>query len=387
MRRHQSLKEMLVKRSRGEWQELWALRDVSFNVQRGEVLGIIGENGSGKSTSLKLLAGILFPDSGTIQTVGRVSSLLELGAGFQAEYSGRENIYLYGALLGLRRREIERQFENIVHFSELGSFIEYPVKNYSSGMYMRLGFAVAVHLDPDILLIDEVLAVGDAHFQKKCFDHLQLLRDSGKTIVLVSHDLESVRRFCERVIWLDHGHVAADGHPDKTIASYLEATSRRFSHDRMSSTEVPGYGQLTGEVEMVSVRLFGERGETRSLTSDERLTIEIKYHADRSVRSPAVVVNVFRNDGLHCTEANSELDSFEADLNAGDGVIYLTFPRIGLNAGTYDMSIAILDPISKRMHDFHERRHPFTVRGGNALVSLDHRWEVLTAAPVTGHSE
>src|SRR5215510_821216 len=168
-RRHQTLKEVVAQRSRGEWEDLWALSDVRFDVPRGQFLGVIGHNGSGKSTLLKVLTGILRPSLGRVEISGRVSSLLELGAGFHSEYSGRENVYLYGTLLGLRRREIERHYDSIVEFCELADFMETPVKNFSSGMYVRLGFAVAVHLDPEILLIDEVLAVGDANFQRKCF--------------------------------------------------------------------------------------------------------------------------------------------------------------------------------------------------------------------------
>lgn len=224
-RRHQSIKEILVRRSLGDWEDLWAVRGLTFEVPRGQFLGVIGHNGSGKSTLLKLLSQILTPDEGTLEITGRVSSLLELGAGFQPEYTGRENVYLYGALLGLRRRDIVREYESILEFSELEHFIDYPVKNYSSGMYTRLGFSVAVHLEPDILLIDEVLAVGDASFQQKCYEHLNRLRARGCTIILVSHDLASVDKFCERGIWLDHGRLLADGDTDRTIQTYLDATT------------------------------------------------------------------------------------------------------------------------------------------------------------------
>jgi lipopolysaccharide transport system ATP-binding protein len=224
-RRHQSIKEILVRRSLGDWEDLWAVRDLTFDLPRGQFLGVIGHNGSGKSTLLKLLSQILTPDEGRLEITGRVSSLLELGAGFQPEYTGRENVYLYGSLLGLRRRNIVRAYESILEFSELEHFIDYPVKNYSSGMYTRLGFSVAVHLDPDVLLIDEVLAVGDASFQQKCFEHLNRLRARGCTIILVSHDLHAVGKFCERAIWLDHGRLMADGDPARTIQAYLDATT------------------------------------------------------------------------------------------------------------------------------------------------------------------
>jgi lipopolysaccharide transport system ATP-binding protein len=234
-RRHQSIKEILVRRSVGDWEDLWAVRDLTFEVPRGQFLGVIGHNGSGKSTLLKLLSQILTPDEGTLEICGRVSSLLELGAGFQPEYTGRENIYLYGSLLGLRRRDIVRAYESIVEFSELEHFIDYPVKNYSSGMYTRLGFSVAVHLDPDILLIDEVLAVGDASFQQKCFEHLSRLRVKGCTIILVSHDMHAVAKFCEQAMWLNQGRLMATGETDKTIQCYLEAiTTSTYSETSAS---------------------------------------------------------------------------------------------------------------------------------------------------------
>lgn len=326
-----------------------------------------------------MLAGILEPDAGAINTVGRVTSLLELGAGFQSEYTGRENIYLYGALLGLRKRQIDSRFEQIVEFSELGSFIEYPVKNYSSGMYMRLGFAVAVHLDPEILLIDEVLAVGDAHFQQKCYDHLERLRADGKTIVLVSHDLDSVRRFCERAIWLDHGRLLADGPAGRSVDAYLQASARRPA-EAAGERDVPGYGKVTGQLEISAVRLLGVDGrETRSLDATEPLTLEITYRAKQRILRPSITVDVFRNDGIHCTQVNSDADGVAPVLPEGEGVIQLRFRRIALSAGTYDISIGVIDATTRRMHDFHERQYPFTIRGGLALVSLEHDWTISPA--------
>jgi ABC-type polysaccharide/polyol phosphate transport system ATPase subunit len=375
-RKHQSLKEMLLRRSRGEWRDLWALRDASFAVAKGDTVGIVGENGSGKSTTLKLLAGILEPDGGVIRTEGRVASVLELGAGFEPEYTGRENIHLYASLLGLRRAEIDNRFDQIVAFSELESFIEYPVKNYSSGMYMRLGFAVAIHIEPDILLIDEILAVGDAHFQEKCLDQLARLRAEGRTIVVVSHDLESVKRLCDRVLWLDQGRIVADGTAAETIAAYLEATARR-QDERLDPIDVPGFGRETHAVRMTSVRLLGAGGaETRSLTYSDPLTIEIAYRAEVEPEFATLAVNIFRSDGLHCTEANTSADGYDLRLQRGVGVVTVTFPVVGFNAGTYDLSIALYDRVRREMYDLHERQHPFTVRGGTALATLQHYWDV-----------
>jgi ABC-2 type transport system ATP-binding protein len=379
-RRHQSLKELLVKRSRGDWEELWALKDVSFEVPRGQTLGVIGENGSGKSTTLKLLAGILQPDGGTVVVQGRLSSLLELGAGFQPEYTGRENVYLYGALLGLRRRDISRHFDEIVDFSGIEPALDYPVKNYSSGMYMRLAFAVAVHLDPEILLIDEVLAVGDAAFQNKCFQRLQRFREEGRTIVLVSHDLESIRRFCERAIWLDHGHIGADGPPDQSIQKYLDVTSARPAARAAEEIQIPGFTHRSGKVAITALRYLDAGGNaTRTFSPGEALSIEVGYEAREALANVAIGISFFRNDGVYVTDANTNTDGIRLSLDTGYGRAVLRVPSLSLLAGTYDISVSLYDPSTFDMYDLQERRYPFTVRDiglGGAVTTIDHRWEL-----------
>jgi lipopolysaccharide transport system ATP-binding protein len=374
-RRHQSIKEILVRRSLGEWEDLWALRDVSFAVPQGQTLGVIGENGSGKSTLLKLLVGILQPDAGTISARGRVSSLLELGAGFEPEYTGRENVYLYGALLGLRRREVSDRFDEILAFSELGDFIEYPVKNYSSGMYMRLGFSVAVHLRPDILLIDEILAVGDTGFQQKCFQHLNTLRRGGCTVVLVSHDLESVARFCDRAIWLDRGHLRADGPTEPTIEDYIETTSRR------AVTERPATIAGGEQVRIVDVRFIGPDNESRRIfQSREPLTVEIEYEAAEAIANGAINFTIFRADGIRVLDAPT-VGAF--DMDRGRHVARLHFPALNIHRGSYRASISIWHPETRRTFEFHDQAYPFRVQDphhdpfhGNALVWVDYDWDV-----------
>src|SRR5690242_14713088 len=210
--------KLLSLRKRRE--DFWALNDVSFNVPRGEALGIIGHNGAGKSTILKLLARITTPSSGEIMINGRLSALIEVGSGFHPELTGRENIYLNGSILGMMRREITEKLDSIVSFAELRQFIDTPVKRYSSGMYVRLGFSIAAHLNPDILLLDEVLAVGDAAFQQKCIERVKELQKKGTTIVFISHDLRAVQQLCDRVILLKRGQIEADGNPEETIALY-----------------------------------------------------------------------------------------------------------------------------------------------------------------------
>lgn len=211
---------LLARRPLGH--EFFALRDVSFTVDHGETFGIIGRNGSGKSTALKLIAGVTAPTAGEVFVVGRVSPLIELGAGFHPDLTGRENVHLNGSILGMTSREIEEQFDAIVDFAELAEFIDTPVKRYSSGMYARLGFAVAVHSNPDLLLVDEVLSVGDAFFQEKCLQRMREFKASGMTIVLVSHSPDLISEFCDRAIWIDHGHMLREGRGEDVVAEYLE---------------------------------------------------------------------------------------------------------------------------------------------------------------------
>jgi ABC-2 type transport system ATP-binding protein len=221
--RNQSLKSVVMRGRRSIHEDFWALRDVSFDVPRGSTFGLIGSNGSGKSTLLKCLAKIYYPTEGTITSVGRVAALLEVGSGFHPELSGRENIFLNGSILGMSRKEISRKFDEIVDFSGVEQFIDQPVKNYSSGMYVRLGFSIAINVDPDILVVDEVLAVGDAEFQEKCRTKFVDLKERGRTVILVSHSMDLVRSMCDQVAWLNRGDLVAAGEAGPTIARYLDS--------------------------------------------------------------------------------------------------------------------------------------------------------------------
>lgn len=219
--RNQSIKSIVMRRRRSVHEDFMALKDVSFEVPKGTSLGLIGANGSGKSTLLKCLANIYFPETGTITHHGRIAAMLEVGSGFHPELSGMENIYLNGSILGMKRKEISAKIDEIVHFSGVEQFIDQPVKNYSSGMYVRLGFAIAINVDPDILIVDEVLAVGDAEFQQKCFGKFGELRENGRTVILVSHSMETVRAMCDQVAWLSHGELKALGGAEPTISAYM----------------------------------------------------------------------------------------------------------------------------------------------------------------------
>ncbi|HXH36655.1 MAG TPA: ABC transporter ATP-binding protein [Plantibacter sp.] len=218
--RNQSLKSAIMRRKISVHEDFWALRDITFDVPTGSTFGLIGSNGSGKSTLLKCLAKILYPETGTITANGKVAALLEVGSGFHPELSGRENVFLNGSILGMSRKEIQRKFDEIVDFSGVEQFIDQPVKNYSSGMYVRLGFAVAINVDPDILVVDEVLAVGDAEFQQKCFQKFEDFKAAGKTVILVSHSMGSVKTMCDHAAWINKGHLELVGEIDPVIAAY-----------------------------------------------------------------------------------------------------------------------------------------------------------------------
>jgi ABC-type polysaccharide/polyol phosphate transport system ATPase subunit len=236
--RNQSIKQMVLRRSRGVYEEFWALKDVSLEIPQASSYGLIGENGSGKSTLLKCMAKILVPDEGTVTTVGSISALLELGAGFHPELSGRENVFLNGAILGISSKELNRKFDEIVAFSGIERFIDTPVKNYSSGMYVRLGFSIAINVSPDVLLVDEVLAVGDAEFQMRCSQKFQELRSSGCTIVVVSHSMDMIRELCDSAAWLEHGELRVAGPAKQVIGAYMRHVAEQTGSEYLDPDQV-----------------------------------------------------------------------------------------------------------------------------------------------------
>ena len=277
VRQPYSLREMLTslfKRENADERTLWALRDVSFTVDEGETLGLIGHNGAGKSTLLKILSRITKPTTGAAAIRGRVGSLLEVGTGFHAELSGRENIYLNGAILGMKRVEIEKKFDEIVAFSEIEAFLDTPVKHYSTGMYMRLAFSVAAHLDPEVLIVDEVLAVGDVGFQRKCLRKMRDVGESGRTVIFVSHDMQSIARLCRRAIWLKDGQLKSDGEARHVVGEYLHEQSRTGAEKVWDADDAPG----NGVVSLRAVRVRGANGELASSIDIRRpVAVEIEY--------------------------------------------------------------------------------------------------------------
>lgn len=298
----------LLRKLKSFWRsghEFWALRDVSFEVGRGEALGIIGQNGAGKSTILKLLSNITIPSSGEITINGRLSALIEVGSGFHPELTGRENVYLSGSILGMRRAEITRKIESIIDFAGIRQFIDTPVKRYSSGMFVRLGFSIAAHLEPDILLLDEVLAVGDAAFQSKCLNRVDELRDSGKTIVFISHDLNAVERLCGRVLLLDHGQIVADGSPMEVIDLYKSSSAKPMTTAFQGIKAVREWADTEaapsdGIVRMCKVRVCTEFGETAATFDIRRpICLEVTYEVLQPGHVLVPNFNLFNQERLH----------------------------------------------------------------------------------------
>jgi len=387
--RPRSFQELVIGalwRSRSR-EELWALNDVSFEVQRGETLGIIGPNGSGKSTILKLITRILEPTSGRITVDGKVSALIELGAGFHPDLTGRENVYLNGSILGLSQGQMDARFKEIVTFAELERFINVPLKHYSSGMYMRLGFAIAINVEPDILLIDEVLAVGDESFQKKCLAKIEELKNQGKTMVFVSHALETVRKLCDQAIWLEQGEIQSVGNPDKVIYDYLDdlrrkegvALDEKHRHLRYELEEQQLENRWgSGEVEIYDVQLLGGDGEERHVyQTGDAMIVVLYYEVKEPIADLALGVGIHRSDGLHIHGTNTFAKGIHYDVGVGKGVVELEYGELPLSTGSYAVSVGVWPGDKWQLpYDMHNRMYPFSVWGAEdeGLIALPHRW-------------
>jgi len=362
---------LLHGRGNGRREDFWALRDVDFTVEKGEMVGLIGPNGAGKSTVLKLISRIIEPTSGQIAVNGRLSALLELGAGFHPDLTGRENIYLNGSILGLSRTQIRRRLDDIIAFAELERFIDVPVKHYSSGMYVRLGFSVAVHTDPEILLVDEVLAVGDATFQRKCLERIDQMQQEGITILLVSHDLDAVRSVCHRAIWLEKGRVLADGLAEAVVQQYMWHS---YEEGTAALAENEGQRWGTHKVKIEQVRLVDGKGRKRqTFATGEPLVIEIHYKAHRRVERPVFGLAIHRGDGIHLTGPNTRFAGLEIPWIEGRGVIRYTVPALPLLQGIYYLSVSSHNWEDTEMFDYHDRLYSFHI-----LPSHKERYGMLT---------
>ena len=313
----------------------WALQDVSFNLEKGQSLALVGPNGAGKSTILKLLAKITTPTSGTVTVNGQLSALIELGAGFHPDLTGRENVFLNGTILGLSYKDIQKRFDEIVDFSEISDFIDTPVKRYSSGMTVRLGFAVASCIEPDILLVDEVLAVGDASFRQKCIERIKTLLSNGTSLIFVSHDMGLVRAVCERAIHIEHGQVQSTGTSGEIIDQYNQVLEKRRI-EKMSLSD-DALDDAGGGVEVTRVELLDmNREPTREIYSDEPIEVRVKYTAYKDLGRSNVIVLIYRSDGLPCCNMRSYLDGFPPMLiEKGQGEYSIKLEPLQLYGGMY----------------------------------------------------
>ncbi|MGH8639035.1 MAG: ABC transporter ATP-binding protein [Burkholderiales bacterium] len=389
-----------------------AIQDVSFTVPAGRTLGVVGRNGSGKSTMLKLVAGITKPTSGTVRVNGRISALIELGAGFHPEISGRENVFINGIMLGLTKREIAKRFDEIVEFAELTEFIDAPVKTYSSGMYMRLGFAVAIHVDPDVLLVDEVLAVGDEGFTHKCLDKFAEFKRRGKTILLVTHSLGMVERFCDEALWLDRGRMKGMGDPKRIIGAYItdvEASEEEqlaagdakaqestviVSPDEPSAAVLPDHPVEAAaapadmfrategrwgsrEIEITDVMFSSDDGERGHVFhSGDRLNIRIRLRAPLPVDDFVVGIGLFNAEGVCCYGTNTSIEEYQSEQIHGDAEAVLTIDSLDLVEGTYKLDAAV-HKLDGYPYDYHRLLYTFRVKSRTKDVGIyrpRHAW-------------
>jgi ABC-type polysaccharide/polyol phosphate transport system ATPase subunit len=388
--RLRTLKSALVGRSLASGlkpeESIAALETVDFAVHAGEAFGVIGGNGSGKSTLLKLVAGMLKPTTGRITVAGRVAALIELGAGFHPEISGRENVFINGAVLGLTRKQIERRYADIVEFSGLGDFMEEPVKNYSSGMYVRLGFAVAVNTDPDVLLVDEVLAVGDEAFAHRCLRRIEEFLAAGKTLLLVSHSLDLVEGVCDRVLWLDNGRQRLVGEPRRAIDAYRQEVAEREGEEHLAAkrqreesggavSEELRWGSR--EAEILSSRMIVGGQERYRVTTGEDVTFEIHARAGRPLDDFVFGVAVSTPRDLVIWGTNTDLEGYAAGRFEGEATVRLTAPALRLAPGEYVVDVAIHSK-EGAPYDYHRRALAFTVTaaaGSAGVYAPEHGWE------------
>jgi ABC-type polysaccharide/polyol phosphate transport system ATPase subunit len=389
-----------------------AVKDVSFTLPAGRTLGVIGRNGSGKSTMLKLVAGITKPTSGTVVVQGRISALIELGAGFHPEISGRENVFINGIMLGLTKKEVAKRFDEIVEFAELEEFIDAPVKTYSSGMYMRLGFAVAIHVDPDVLLVDEVLAVGDEGFTHKCLDKFAEFKRRGKTILLVTHSLGLVERFCDEALWMDAGSMKALGDPKRVVGAYVtdvehseeqqlaaadakaQESAVTISPDEPASAVLPDnpVESATGpadmfraaegrwgsrEIEIVDVALTGSDGERAHVFhSGEPLAVRLRLRAPVAIEDFVVGIGIFNAEGVCCYGTNTDIEELKGKKIFGDAEAVFSIESLDLVEGTYKLDVAI-HKMDGYPYDYHRLLHTFRVKSRTKDVGIyrpKHQW-------------
>ncbi len=379
-----ALPQRLARRPPAPLPELWALKDVSFDIEPGQSVGFLGHNGAGKTTVLKLLSGITKPSQGSIQVRGRVGTLIELGAGFHPEMTGRENVYLNGVILGMTRHEVAQRFDSIAAFAEIDQFLDTPVKRYSSGMYVRLAFAVAAHIDPAVLLVDEVLAVGDIGFRAKCYRRMAELRKNGTTVVLVSHDVHAIRDTCDRALLLWQGQLLEDGRPDQVISTYLArmqaAATESISHASNTTGTTPDASFIRSKETKATIHqvdFIDAKGQmVQDVASGTPLRVEIAYTAQETVEHPIFRVDFYRQGSLFAGSSTAYDQIDLAPLN-GAGRVKLDFHNLYLPPGTYSVSVVIADRYEYNLLDVHHQVYTLQVlRAPNSRgdVNLPRTW-------------
>lgn len=391
------LKERILFRNRNRYEERWVLDGVSFEVKQGEAIGLIGHNGCGKSTTLKLLTRIMYPDSGNIELKGRVSSLIELGAGFHPDMSGRENIYTNASIFGLTKKEIDERLDDIIEFSEMEPFLDNPVRTYSSGMYMRLAFSVAINVNADILLIDEILAVGDVNFQAKCFNKLREIKAQGTTIVIVSHSMGQIEQICDRSIWIHEGKIKAEGSPREIDKDYLdfmgqkrqkiaEQSQKKDEAKTMVPEEIETRAEAeekkrwgNGRARFREVCMSGKQSDRqRVFATEESVKIRMNYKVKQKVQDAVFGIGIFRDDGVQCYGTNTRIEQFKRFDLEKDGEVVVNIEKLSLLPGKYTLDVAIESDMATPV-DYFRQAYSFEVYSSLTDVGvfrMEHRWEV-----------
>lgn len=381
------LKEKVLFWKRNRYEERWVLKGISFEVKRGEAIGLIGHNGCGKSTTLKLLTRIMYPDEGTIEMCGRVSSLIELGAGFHPDMSGRENIYTNASIFGLTKKEIDDRMEDIIEFSELEEYLDNPVRTYSSGMYMRLAFSVAINVNADILLIDEILAVGDVNFQTKCFRKLQEIKEQGTTIVIVSHSLGQIEQICDRTIWIHEGLIRAEGSPREVHPEYLDymgaerqKTLDKEEHRQIDKTEKTNSMRWGNkDVEITSVETYDDTGNKKDVfATSESITLRVGYKVNKKVDKVVFGFGLTRIDGIACYGTNTKIDEVKEFIIDRDGYFEVVLKEVPLLPCVFYFDVSIQNTKEDNM-DFWRQAHKIEIyssKPDTGTTRLQHEWNI-----------
>lgn len=384
-------KESMSFRKKSYHSDYYALKDVSFEIRKGETIGIVGKNGSGKSTLLKLLTGVVTPTSGELNINGKISALLELGAGFNSEYSGVENIFLNGTLMGIPREEMEKRYDDIVNFADIGDYIYQPVKTYSSGMFVRLAFAVAINVDPDILIIDEALAVGDTRFQLKCMDKFLEFKKKGISIIFVSHDVNAIKRFCDRTLWINNGELIEDGNTDIVTDKYMDylrmldveagIVHNTEKNDNEEVHELENCNEKNVDIaKLERVTIYNSKGlNVENISHGDNIRVKVEYFVnDENIANPVLGLAILRIDNLYICGVNTLLDKIEIPWKKGMNTFWLDYDEFNLVGGQYYFDVALYDKTATVSFDYQTKFKSFFVSMeyvAEGITVLKHSWK------------